>query len=438
MRKDVKKVIVPLFMLAGTSALTSALAEVSFKDILKDPDNVQLNTDFARERLTDGDAKAALSAIERVLAQEPANLPARLFRARVLLALGSDLQAESELEALNIVPLPDNISSQITKMLNDVKRRKQRIRSQLSFRAGYVSGDNVNNFPTSGLAEINGRTTDFVSNNGARDFVDAVDDDGWLTGFTLYSELDLRNKRNDSIFANITANRVTGSKSKFMDYDSTSVSIGAQLDRFGWILRPSVSYVTVDSDTQPDTEVKVVSLSAERKLTPDTLLFANFSYNERDYAQTEIFSVADNYDNETAAMVLGVAYALGKRTQLSVSVSLEDIAARLETAEYNAKETVSTTLGLRSIVFDGQVLSVSYRHGENNHKAVAEVSDRKREEDINALRISYELFGSIIHPALDGFRLVANYTKHEKDANIVQYANDRKTQTLMLNYTKRF
>ena len=167
MKKDAKKIIFPLFMLAGTSAL----AEVSFKDILRDPDNVQLNTEFARDRLADGDAKAALSAIERVLAQEPTNLPARLFRARVLLALGSDLQAESELEALNIVPLPDNISSQITKMLNDVKRRKQRIRSQLSFRAGYVSG----------IMSIISRPADWLKLTGAQPILSAITGRGILS-----------------------------------------------------------------------------------------------------------------------------------------------------------------------------------------------------------------------------------------------------------------
>ena len=84
--------------------VSSAMAqEISYADILADPDNAKLNEKFAQQRLAQGDAKAALAAVERVLVSDPTNLGARLFRAEILAALGADLQALGELRALRWV-----------------------------------------------------------------------------------------------------------------------------------------------------------------------------------------------------------------------------------------------------------------------------------------------------------------------------------------------
>ena len=63
--------------LAAVSLVSPAYADITYAEILADPDNPALNQQFARERLATGDAKAALAAVERVLVAEPTNLSAR-------------------------------------------------------------------------------------------------------------------------------------------------------------------------------------------------------------------------------------------------------------------------------------------------------------------------------------------------------------------------
>ena len=124
-----------LFAALFFGATFSAHANVSYSDILADPDNVELNQKYAVEQLEAGNAKGALAAIERVLAARPTDLGARLFRARILMALGSDLQADSELQALAKLPLPEAQASMVANMREQIaSRRRAWQQLQLLFR----------------------------------------------------------------------------------------------------------------------------------------------------------------------------------------------------------------------------------------------------------------------------------------------------------------
>ncbi len=91
-----KKLVLTLSLILPTSAI----AEISYQDILKNPDDSALNQQYALERLQVGEPKTALAAIERVLVKEPANLPARLLRARILFAMGRTYKREESLKPL--------------------------------------------------------------------------------------------------------------------------------------------------------------------------------------------------------------------------------------------------------------------------------------------------------------------------------------------------
>ena len=142
------KHILRLAIVALSLSAEQAQAEISYGDILADPDNPVLNQEFARQRLAGGDAKAALAAVERVLVAEPTNLGARLFRAEVLAALGADLQAEGELRALAALPLPANIKARVKNMQAQIARRRKKFTAQANLSFGYTQNDNAANWPS--------------------------------------------------------------------------------------------------------------------------------------------------------------------------------------------------------------------------------------------------------------------------------------------------
>ena len=59
---------------------TATRAEVTWPDLLADPENAGLNRQFVSERLARGDLPAALSAVERLIVLRPTNIPARILR----------------------------------------------------------------------------------------------------------------------------------------------------------------------------------------------------------------------------------------------------------------------------------------------------------------------------------------------------------------------
>ncbi|MCH1541917.1 MAG: hypothetical protein L7U45_02550, partial [Alphaproteobacteria bacterium] len=150
---------------ASLAAVTTVLAypaqaEISYADILADPDNPALNQQFANERLAGGNAKAALAAVERVLVAEPTNFGARLFRAEVLVALGADLQAEGELRALAALPLPSDVKRRVKKLRDRLNDRQRRFSARLNLALGFMENDNAASWPEDNTILLNGTTVD--------------------------------------------------------------------------------------------------------------------------------------------------------------------------------------------------------------------------------------------------------------------------------------
>ena len=417
---------------------TSALAEISYQDILKNPDDSALNQQYALERLQQGEPKTALAAIERVLVKEPANLPARLLRARILFAMGSDLQARGELEALSALPLPDNVSSEVARLLEQLDQRQSRWQSFASFSFGYMEGDNVNSFPDSGQAEINGGVSNFISSNGAREFEDPVDDEALTANIGLYTEYDLLNQNGDKVFANLSFSEIFESDTQFMEYSSYGFSFGAKINRFGIEFSPSISYAEIESETQPNTNFEAINLGLRKVLGPNKQLYANLSLNQRDYEQNAAFPVADNSDVETVSVTAGYMFALTPAWQLNLSANWQDVEADLATAQYNSKEVIYIGAGLRGMIAQGHMLSLNVRIGESEHGAADSGARRIREDDITIYGINYQLFGNAISEKLNNFRLVLGYYNTETESNILQFNNDKTTKSIAVNYIKPF
>ena len=112
--------VLSLFMAAPVRA------EVDWMDILADPDNQRLNQQFISERLAGCDLPAALSAVERLVNQRPADVGLRLIRAEILVNLGNDTLATGELEALAQLPLAADQKARVAELTSIIDGRARR------------------------------------------------------------------------------------------------------------------------------------------------------------------------------------------------------------------------------------------------------------------------------------------------------------------------
>lgn len=123
---------------------------VTFEDVLKDPDNVELNFDYARTLVAQGDLKGAASTLERMLLNYPELAQVRLFYAIVLYRLDSLDEAERELLTVSQLDMPDSLRQEIQGYLDRIQFRKKRTRYSASLSFGMAWDSNRNAAPRSG------------------------------------------------------------------------------------------------------------------------------------------------------------------------------------------------------------------------------------------------------------------------------------------------
>jgi Flp pilus assembly protein TadD len=69
---------------------------VTYADVLRDPDNIELNLRFARTRVNEGNVRGAAATLERILLIDPDLAQVRLFYGVVLYRLENLDEAEKE------------------------------------------------------------------------------------------------------------------------------------------------------------------------------------------------------------------------------------------------------------------------------------------------------------------------------------------------------
>ncbi|MGQ0676382.1 MAG: tetratricopeptide repeat protein, partial [Rhodospirillales bacterium] len=123
---------------------------VTFAEVLKDPDNVELNFDYARTLVAQGDLKGASATLERMLLNNPELAQVRLFYAIVLYRLDSLDEAERELKSIIGLPMPDSLRKEIQAYLDRISFRKKLTRYSASLSFGFSYDSNRNAAPRSG------------------------------------------------------------------------------------------------------------------------------------------------------------------------------------------------------------------------------------------------------------------------------------------------
>ncbi|MFA5168792.1 MAG: hypothetical protein WC530_09720, partial [Candidatus Omnitrophota bacterium] len=122
---------------------------VTYEDILKDPDNIELNARYAQDQIARGELLSAAATLERILLVNPNLVDVRLLYAVVLYRLDSLNEAQKELNALKTVTLPSVIRDQLNDYEKKIKRRKRRTHFGLRQSNGWGYDTNRNASPHS-------------------------------------------------------------------------------------------------------------------------------------------------------------------------------------------------------------------------------------------------------------------------------------------------
>ena len=418
----------------------AAMAQISYSDILADPDNVTLNQSYAFEQMDVGNPKGALAAIERVLTAEPANLPARLFRANVLMALGSDLQAEAELRALAILPLPQAQKTRVANMLERIRRRGQTFQSYASIALGFLDSDNVNNYPDSGNVTARGVENTYTTYDiEGNSFTTPLDDQALSANIALNSIYKTNSQVFDQIFFNLAHNNSSQGDTGYLDYKSNNLSGGMRFIVGEFFVQPYISYSDIENDLDSLGNLSITNynLAINRKFGAKIDVGLSAAQSVRAYEGDK-----DSNDGDTLSYTLQGSYQVLPRMRVGLSANFQDVTG--ETNKDLTKEVMNYGGSVTYVPAGGHVLNLSYQTGSSEHAniysaSVGQNSDgKKREDDTIRYNASYSVSGAKLSDMLSDMRFSLNYGYSETDSNFTDFINDKTTIGLSINYSKAF
>ncbi len=99
--------------------------KVTFQDILKDPDNVELNYLYAQSQVAAGELRGAAATLERILLLAPNLARVRLLYAVVLFRLDNLNESEREFKTVSQLPMPDTLREEVNSYLQEIANRRK-------------------------------------------------------------------------------------------------------------------------------------------------------------------------------------------------------------------------------------------------------------------------------------------------------------------------
>lgn len=221
---------------------TFAGRDVTFEEVLRDPDNVELNYAYALTLIRQGDLLGALSTLERILLKNP-NIPrVRLIYAIVLHRLNAVAEAERELDNVLKLRMDDGLRRELEYYRSQVARQKRRTKFTAIVRFGWHYDSNRNAAPiTRGLVSAGGTVTR----------PEEIDSHSLESLVRLEVEHDLRFQRRHRLIGSVTALHDLSLRSDTFTLSAVDVRGGVALDLRPQELRiqPHFRYARLDSDT---------------------------------------------------------------------------------------------------------------------------------------------------------------------------------------------
>ena len=433
-------------------AISPVRAEISYADILADPDNPALNQQFANERLAGGDAKAALAAVERVLVAEPTNFSARLFRAQVLVALGADLQAAGELRALAALPLSPDIKRRVQRLRDRLSDRQRRLSARLNLALGFMENNNAANWPEDNTILLNGVSVDSDGENryslprldGAAPITEAIKDDVITQNLSLSVHYDpgLQVIRDLNISLGMNAN--SAGDSGYLDGDTTHIGIGAKLQRGKVSLMPRLSMAEVKNDFEDRLGNYTLSsgtLTAQWQARQTTRLSLSGGMTELAYDGT-----LDRNDTTTLSGSFGWEEIIARRLSTNIGGFYQKVDSE-ENADLN-KELFGASVTLRLGLMPGHFVTLGASYTQTEHQSVyshsydpsdsTAVDGTVREDEITGTSIDYLLLGSALSPLLNHVFFTLGYQSSETQSNTIGFSQESDILSVRVNFGYRF
>ena len=441
------RITLPPFVMACLVMTSTARAEVTWADLLSDPDNAALNQQFVSERLEAGDLPAALSAIERVLLVRPADIPLRLLRAEILVSLANDTLAGGELEALAKLPLLPDQKERVRVLQDTIDSRAKRWRNTASLSLGLRGSDNANNYPSSGLMDFKlndttpATTREYESYGGA---TKTIRETALQASTVVASTYELPNQDRDTLTVGISHAEARGRKYEYLTSSTTTAFAGASLRLGSVTLRPNLRLTETTGKTDPSSNIAAGSLTVGYQLPFEVQSYVSAEYSVVNRIPSQNFTTANQNDGHSRSFRLGLSRAIMPRLTVFGEGSYNAFnpmetryaAATIPYMQSHANQNRSQagTIGALFAASPNVRVRASIDASDSKYPNSDPTSKIYRRDTQTRASLGMQVAGRAFSRTLEKFSLGLNASVTRNDSNIRQYDYKRSDATITVNY----
>ena len=409
--------------------------DVTYEEILADPDNIDLNFRFAKAQVNRGNLVGASATLERILMIRPDLGSIRHFYALVLYRLDSLEEAKRELERASEASLTEAQRRQVDAYLRDIRKRQRRTKLTASSSLGWGFDTNRNASPSSKRRLLSDAPVVLTGTSRKRR------DTNLLSVTSLQITHDLRHQAGHQLIGSLTYFLGEQTAADDLDLQSFSVEGGAVFNTPLATITPTgfANYVYLSRETFQRSQG--VKMKVERELGERIGLSASGSWTREEFDPIVENASAPERDGDRINVTVGTQYTLTPSMQLSIEGAYENKDVD-DLQQSNAYQGGKLTGSHTWLLGKGQFLlsGITYTRNSYDHPDVSISAAKRRDTQLRG-RISYGapvslLFGEWL-PADILENLTATFsTEHLRSiSNITNYTYSNTKLSMML--TKR-
>ncbi|MFH1800016.1 MAG: tetratricopeptide repeat protein [Candidatus Omnitrophota bacterium] len=403
---------------------------ITYADVLKEPDNIDLNFRYAQEQIVKGRLLGAAATLERILLVNPNLADVRLLYGVVLYRLDNLNEAQRELDALKAVPLPARIKQDVSLYLKKIQSRKRSTHVSVRESLGWGYDTNRNASPSSKFQWFNEVPLATTGNNVRRP------DTNFLNVTTVDVSHNLGFQAGHSVFGSFTYFLQEQTNVNSLDLSSFQYEFGGTFKNKHVDFTPSFYASNVLLSREGFLRTQGGKFLFERNVTKRLGAFYSFGIERQDY--TNIFEDNNAYNRKGPQIdnFLGINYMLLPTMRWTTSVGYSHKFAK---QDYYAYDHVTLNNSHTWILPKGQFLINAINAYFDNYDAPDfAVSPRNRHDKIMRYRVTYGvplttlLIGKILPGPLKDTVFTFSYEYYRSLSNITNYSyNDSKLQALL-------
>lgn len=399
---------------AAPESVTSAPgAEVTYEQLLKDPDNADLNYRYATAQAKKGNLRGALAALERLLIIQPDNYKARLAYAVVLMRLDTFKEAEGILDSLRGSEVPESLRLAAEDYLRRLRQKGLRNHIRALAGVGFDYDDNRNAAPSSGQRLFLDAPLTLTPSSTKKGDVAA------LSLAELEAWRDVGAQARHKIFGMFSYYRSDQDDLSRLSLQNYSLRTGG-VYRGSWAeVSPSFEFNHLLLAQETYLRSRSARLRFDRKLGARFNAFGEAAHTDLRYNRTQVAPTGDERTGDRIEGGAGLGAALSRNMRLTLAYTHANVGAA---RKFHAYARDSGALRHSWLLPHGQFLLSSLTLNWDRYEIPdPAVSVGTRRDEIRRARLTYGLPLSLLAKPLGGLVWTATYEYYNAGSNITNY-----------------